>query len=105
MTKSENFHWKFRSVIVSGQPVPPNCFEGMNRTYDAISALYGITEAGFSFIAGKIHCSSEPRGDEIIGMLPLTGMVLKWSERMASLFPVVLRVSFTYARPLNSRDT
>lgn len=46
----------------------------MDKTYDAISALYGSTEAGF--IAGKIYRSSQPRGYEIIGMLPLTGMEL-----------------------------
>lgn len=75
MTGSEDFLWKFRSVIVSGQPIPPICFEGKGKVYDAFSALYGSTEAGM--IAGKIYRSSEPRGDEIMGMLPLAGMELK----------------------------
>lgn len=75
MTRSEDFHWKFRSVMVSGQPIPPICFEGMGKAYDSISALYGSTEAGM--IAGKIYRSSEPLGDKIIGMLPLAGIELK----------------------------
>lgn len=75
MTRSEDFHWKFRSVMVSGQPIPRICFEGKGRIYDTISALYGSTEGGM--IAGKIHRSFEPQGGEVIGMLPLAGMEFK----------------------------
>ena len=87
MAISKHFHWKFRSLIVTGQPISQTIFKDMGEKFDSISALYGSTEGGM--IAGKLYHVSDFKESKDVGMIPLAGYELKIVGKDGFVLPIL----------------